>query len=141
MITATNSLGVSSADSNDAIIQGSIPIISGLPFITGVVSIGRVLTANAASTSGFPTPTRAFQWQISNDGVSGWANIEGETEQTYLITLSDEFKYIRVSQTETNVEGTDSADSLSTIQVAEYLFNWGLSSVNAWGEVTDETWG
>jgi hypothetical protein len=141
VITATNSLGVSSADSNDAIIQGSIPIISGLPFITGVVSIGRVLTANAASTSGFPTPNTTWQWQISNDGVSGWANIEGETEQTYLITLSDEFKYIRVKQTETNVEGADSADSLSTIQVAEYLFNWGLSSVNAWGEVTDETWG
>jgi hypothetical protein len=141
VVTATNSLGVSSADSNDAIIQGIIPIISGLPFITGVVSIGRVLTANAASTSGFPTPTRAFQWQISNDGVSGWANIEGETEQTYLITLSDEFKYIRVSQTETNAEGTDTASSLSTTEIGEYVLVWGALSVEAWGDTTVDNWG
>jgi hypothetical protein len=140
VVTATNSLGVSSADSNDAIIQGSIPIISGLPFITGVVSIGRVLTANAASASGFPTPNTTWQWQISNDGVSGWANIEGETEQTYSITLSDEFKYIRVIQTETNAEGADSADSLPTIQVPEYVMTWGIESVEAWGDVTEETW-
>jgi hypothetical protein len=141
VVTATNSLGVSSADSNDAIIQGTIPIISGLPFITGVVSIGRVLTATAASASGFPTPTRAFQWQISNDGVSGWANIEGETEQTYLITLSDEFKYIRVSQTETNVEGTDTASSLSTTEIGEYVLIWGALSVEAWGDTTVDNWG
>jgi hypothetical protein len=141
VVTATNSLGVSSADSNDAIIQGTIPIISGLPFITGVVSIGRVLTANAASASGFPTPTRAFQWQISNDGVSGWANIEGETEQTYLITLSDEFKYIRVNQIETNVEGTDTASSLSTTEIGEYVLIWGALSVEAWGDTTVDNWG
>jgi len=79
--------------------------------------------------------------EISNDGVSGWANIDGETEQTYLITLLDELKYIRVVQTETNVEGADSADSLSTTEIGEYVLVWGALSVDAWGDTTVDNWG
>jgi len=118
VITATNSLGVSSADSNDAIIQGIIPIISGLPTFSGIESVNQTLTATATSFTGVPTPTTSWKWQISDDGVIGWADVVGATSITYLLTESDLAKYVRVVQIATNGAGTDSANSLSSGQIA-----------------------
>ena len=119
VVTATNSLGSASADSNDILnIAGTAPVISGVPTISGTAQVLETLTASLASVSGVPTPTSALQWQISNDGVSGWSDIVGETSTTYTIALADDDKYIRVVQTSTNVEGSDTANSASTSQVA-----------------------
>jgi|14BtaG_2_1085337.scaffolds.fasta_scaffold03059_5 hypothetical protein len=119
VVTATNSLGSANADSNDiSNIAGNVPVISGVPTISGTAQVLETLTASLASVSGVPTPTSTLQWQISDDGVSGWSNIVGETSTTYTIALADDDKYIRVSQTATNAEGSDTANSASTSEVA-----------------------
>jgi hypothetical protein len=95
------------------------PSINGLPAIGGTVEIGEVLTATAASVTGVPIPVTTWQWQISDDGETGWANISDETASTYTIAEVDATKYIRVVQTETNSEAADTEYSASTVQVPE----------------------
>jgi len=119
VVTATNSLGSASADSNDiANIAGTAPVITSLPTISGTIEVLQTITATLGSVTGVPTPTSTLQWQISNDGVSGWTNIVGETSTTYTIAVEDDDKYLRVVQTATNAEGSDVENSASTTQVA-----------------------
>ena len=119
VVTATNGLGSASADSNDiANIAGTAPSITSLPTISGTIEVLQTITATLGSVTGVPTPTSTLQWQISNDGVSGWTNIIGETSTTYTIAVEDDDKYLRVVQTATNAEGSDVENSASTTQVA-----------------------
>tara|TARA_R110002050_G_scaffold267604_1_gene409323 strand:- start:2985 stop:4643 length:1659 start_codon:yes stop_codon:yes gene_type:complete len=119
VVTATNSLGSANADSNDiANIAGTAPSISGVPTLSGTAKVDSTLTATAASVSGVPTPTTSFQWQRSDNGTSGWANISGATSSTYTAVSVDENKYLRAVQTSTNAVGSDSANSASSAQVA-----------------------
>jgi hypothetical protein len=118
VVTATNSLGSANQDSNDiANIAGSVPVISGVPTISGTAKVGETLTATAASVTGTPTPTDTFQWQRSDDGSTGWANVSGATNTTYTAVSADEGKFLRVVQTSTNEVGSDTANSASTTQV------------------------
>ena len=101
-----------------------LPIITGVPTISGTVRVGEVLTANAAPVSAFPTSTRVFRWQRSNNGTSGWTTIQDSN--TYTIAIADEQKYLRVVQRETNTVGTATSASASSIQVPlafSYLFD------------------
>ena len=92
-----------------------LPIITGVPTISGTVRVGEVLTANAAPVSAFPTSTRVFRWQRSDNGTSGWTTIQDSN--TYTIQNADEQKYLRVVQRETNSVGTATSASASTSQV------------------------
>ena len=100
------------------IVFESAPVITGVPTISGTAKVGQTLTATAASVSGVPTPTDSFQWQRSDNGTTGWADISRATNTTYTAVTADENKYLRVVQTSTNVAGSDSANSASTAQVA-----------------------
>ena len=119
VVTATNTFGSAAQDSNDsALIAGITPSISGVPTFAGTEQVGETLTATATSTLGRPIPSRTWKWQISNDGVSGWADISGATSITYLLDAADENKYVRVVQIETNGVGSDSANSAASGQIA-----------------------
>jgi len=119
VVTATNGLGSASADSNDILnIAGTAPSISGVPTLSGTAKVDSTLTATAASVSGVPTPTTTFQWQRSDNGTSGWANISGATSSTYTLVLADDTNYVRAVQTETNAVGTDSANSAASSQIS-----------------------
>ena len=119
VVTATNGLGSASADSNDILnIAGTTPVITSLPTISGTIEVLQTITATLGSVTGVPTPTSSLQWQISDDGVSGWSDIVGETSTTYTISVSDDDKYLRVVQTATNAEGSDVENSAATTQVA-----------------------
>ena len=119
VVTATNSLGSTSADSNDILnIAGTAPVISGVPTISSQTQVGETITATAASVSGVPTPTTSWQWQRSADGSTGWANISGATSSTYTLVLADDTNYVRAVQTETNAVGSDSANSAASAQIS-----------------------
>ena len=72
------------------IVFESAPVITGVPTISGVAKVGQTLTATAASSSGIPTPTESFQWQRSDNGTTGWADISGATNTTYTSVTADE---------------------------------------------------
>lgn len=110
----------------NAPVAGITPSIDGVPTISGTPKVGSTLTATAATSSGLPTPTDTFQWQRSDDGSTGWANISGAVNTTYTAVSADEGKYLRVVQTSTNEVGSDTANSASTAQVAaefDYLLD------------------
>ena len=99
------------------------PSITTLPTISGTLNVGEILTATAGTTSGEPTPTTALQWQRSDNGTTGWADISGATGTTYLLAFNDEDKYIRVAQTEENILGTATANSASTGQIQPSIYD------------------
>ena len=103
---------------------GTIPVISGVPTISAESQIGETITATAASATGDPTPTTSWTWQRSADGSTGWANIIGATSITYTLVAADDANYVRAVQTETNVLGSDSANSLASAQIAG-VFSFG----------------
>lgn len=86
------------------------PVIPGLPTISGSEAVNQILTATASTpVTGYPTPTRTWQWYNSVSGA-----IAGATSQTYQLQASDEGDTVYVIQTETNTEGNDTAQSSNT---------------------------
>lgn len=119
----------------NAPVAGITPSIDGVPTISGLAKVNQTLTATAATSSGLPTPTDTFQWQRSDDGSTGWANISGAVNTTYTAVSADEGKYLRVVQTATNSVGSATANSASTAQVAsafEYLLDTYSSATAAY---------
>jgi len=92
------------------------PFIEALPTISGDVEVGRTLTAIPASVTGDPTPVITWQWQRKELG-GDWANIIGETSDTYAIGVDDLGDFLRVRQTATNIIGVASATSDETTAV------------------------
>jgi hypothetical protein len=97
--------------------DSTAPSITSVPTISGTLNVGETLTATAGNVSGVPTPTQVLQWQRSDNGTTGWADIAGAMGTTYLLAFNDEDKYIRVEQTEENILGTATANSASTTQI------------------------
>jgi Leucine-rich repeat (LRR) protein len=93
----------------------SIPIIDGIPTISGLEIEGEILTALPASVSGNPTPTSTWQWKRSGVPISG------ATNNTYLLVEDDIGETITVVQTETNSAGADSAESAETGEILYYV--------------------
>jgi hypothetical protein len=116
--TEANTQSPDATAESAAIAVQADPVISGSPTISGTEAVGSTLTATAASVTGTPTPTRTWQWQRSADGSTGWANISGATASTYTLVSADENEYVRAVQTETNANGTDSAESLASGQIS-----------------------
>lgn len=115
--TETNSEG---SDTEASVATDPVPAapdITEAPTISGTVEVGETLTAVSGEVTGTPEPTTTWQWQISDDGSTGWTDITDETAETYVIAAGDDAKYLRVVQTETNTEGTDSLESAATTAV------------------------
>jgi hypothetical protein len=116
--TATNAIGSASEDSAAVTVEDfTVPVITGSPTIAGTEEVGETLTATAASATGNPTPVRTWQWQRSDDGSTGWADISGATNSTYLLDAADEGKFIRGKQIETNALGSDEAVSAASGEI------------------------
>jgi hypothetical protein len=84
------------------------PVITGVPTISGTETEGETLTASPASVAGSPTPARSWQWERTGTPISGATSI------TYTLQASDVGETITVVQTETNSEGSDTAESAAT---------------------------
>lgn len=83
----------------------TVPVITGVPTISGTPNVGQTLTATAATVDGTPTPTRTWQW------YRGATPISGATSSTYTVASDDAGSNVSVEQIETNIAGVDSAVS------------------------------
>lgn len=120
----------------------SAPTIVGIPTISGTEAVWYTLLAVPASVTGSPTPTRAWQWQRSTNGTD-WVDITGATSINYLLVDLDGNNYIRVKQTESNVLGSVTAESLSTGVIFPSNFSttqWQNINPIFWEQLTAQTW-
>lgn len=120
----------------------SAPTIVGIPTINGTEAVWYTLLAVPAATTGSPTPDRAYQWQRSTNGTD-WTDITGATSINYLLVDLDGNNYIRVKQTESNVLGSVTAESLSTGVIFPSDFSttqWQNINPIFWEQLTTQTW-
>jgi hypothetical protein len=60
----------------------------------------------------------AYQWKISSNGTTGWANITDETSATYQAVGGDEGKYVRCGVIATNANGPSTvAYSAASVEI------------------------
>lgn len=81
------------------------------PAITGTLEEGETLTVSNGTWIGYPSPTFTRKWQISANGTSGWADIVGATNATYVLQSGDATKFVRAVVTATNSEGATPVNS------------------------------
>ena len=105
---------------------GAIPVITGVPTISGTAAVGNVLTASPAPVTGDPTPTRTWQW------YRGGVAISGATSTTYTLVLADSGATITVEQIETNTEGFDTAVSAGVAVAFTPASLFALGEQGAW---------
>ena len=81
--------------------SGTKPLNINPPAVSGVYDF----SATSGTWTGNPT-TFTYQWQMSTNGTSGWADIGGATSSTYLALEADEGKFVRVGVIATNSNGS-----------------------------------
>ena len=112
IVTGTNSVTTTLANSNSTAIVSSTPINTVAPAVTGTEAVGETLTTTDGTWTGTPTPTFTYQWQRA--GV----NISGATSTTYILVNADAGSTIRcvvtASNTATILVGVVTANSNST---------------------------
>ncbi len=97
----------------------SPPALASAPTVSGTPQVGFTLTGNDGTYTGNPTPAiGSYQWQRSNDGLTGWSNISGATSADYTAVVADETKYLRRSETATNSQGSLVSYTIASLQVA-----------------------
>lgn len=80
----------------DAVVALLTPTLSATPVVGTAVVSTPVYTATPA-----PAATLAYQWELSADGSTGWANITSATAATYTPVAGDATKQVRVKVTAT----------------------------------------
>jgi len=116
--TVTNTCSSGCTPPASATSSAKGPVLPAAPsggsvLISGVVELGNTLTATACSDQGWspsvPAPSCAYQWQVSANGTSGWANATGSgaTTASYTIASTDVGQYLRVTVTATNPGGSN----------------------------------
>jgi hypothetical protein len=119
VITASNTIaactsGCGSASATSSASSQVLPAApsGGTVYISGVVEVGNTLTTTACSDQDWspssPTPSCAYQWQVSANGTSGWtgATGSGATTGLYTVASADINEYLRVTVTATNPGGS-----------------------------------
>ena len=98
-----------------------LPTNSAVPAVTGTVKIGETLACSTGTWTAVPAiSTYAYQWQVSADGSTGWANATGTGAATasYVVNAADVMKFMRCNVTASNGFGASAvASSVSTTVV------------------------
>lgn len=119
-VSATNAVGTTAATSaqTPVVPQGTAPVNTALPMISGVARVGRTLSASTGTwASDLPITRYAYQWlRCSATGTSPVV-VKGATKATYRVQKADLGKTLRVRVTATNAVGSTQATSLQTAVV------------------------
>lgn len=81
------------------------------PVASGDVAVDETLSCTTGTWTGNPAPTYTYQWQVSDNGTTGWADVAGEASDSYTIVAGDLTKHLRCVVTATNAVGSDTANS------------------------------
>jgi hypothetical protein len=87
------------------------------PTISGTTTVGQTLTATTGTWSNSPT-SYAYQWLRCNGGGNSCASVANGTSKTYTLVGADAGHTMKVRVTATNADGSSSAESSQTDQVA-----------------------
>ena len=112
VVTATNSTGAASANSNAVgpiASSAVLPVNTVAPVVSGTVRMDEVLSCSTGTWTGTPTPTYAYQWR------RGTVPIAGATGSTYTVVGADIAGLIDCVVTATNAAGSVSQESSNTL--------------------------
>ncbi len=113
-VTATNSAAGVTATSAQTVLDGSAPVNTVAPTVSGTAKQEYTVTGTTGTWSGAPTPTYTYQWQRCNGAC---ANISGATATSYKATSTDVGYTLRIAVTATNSVGAATAYSAQTAAV------------------------
>jgi len=97
--------------------HAAVPASSGLPTVSGTARAGQTLSSTTGSWTGSPT-SYARQWLRCDVAGGACAEIAGATASSYVLSDDDVGSTIRVRVTATNADGSTSAESAATGQIA-----------------------
>jgi hypothetical protein len=120
-VIASNGDGSSGATSDPTARIGpaaDAPRNTSPPTISGDVSAGSTVTADAGSWSGAQPLTFQYQWRICGANGDACRDIKGATASTYKISSDDTGNTIRVQVVATNASGSGNEVSAPTVRVA-----------------------
>lgn len=95
----------------------SVPTNTTAPTITGdgTPQAGETLTAGAGTWTNGPITSRAYRFETSDDGVSGWTELQAKSsDDDYTVQPGDGGKFIRVAEWASNAVGESAAPAFST---------------------------
>jgi hypothetical protein len=97
--------------------RSAAPVNTAPPTIGGTPTVGQTLTASNGTWSNSPT-SFAYQWLRCNGGGNSCVSVANGAQQTYTLVGADAGHTMRVKVTATNTDGSASAQSAQTAQVA-----------------------
>jgi hypothetical protein len=123
--TAVSSTAVYAAPDLSAAVIGIANAFPGAP--VGGAAVGNVLTATDTGITGYPAPTKTYQWQqcdpyydeVLDEYLVDCENIDGATSRTYTVGSLDLGHKIRVLVAVSNDSGTEDAQSDATSDVID----------------------
>jgi endoglucanase len=98
------------------------PVNTAVPAITGLSTVGAVITSNTGSWNNNPT-NFAYLWQRCDSTGSNCSNISGATNSTYTLQSADVGFTIKVTVTASNGGGSASATSAKTQTISNPVIN------------------
>jgi len=119
VVTATNGSGSAASTSDATALVVAAPKNTVRASISGSAVVGRTLTADPGTWTGYPAWTLTYQWRscIVSTLAGDCSDIDGATASTYRLTGDDAGSYIRVVVTGTNAFGSDASTSAATAAV------------------------
>jgi uncharacterized repeat protein (TIGR01451 family) len=106
------------------------PVNLVVPVITGVTTVGQVLTSTTGTWTGSPAPTYTYQWRRCDLLGANCSDIPSATAATYTLVGADAGATMRVVVTATNIAGSGTGTSLQTAMVASLPVNTVLPSIS-----------
>jgi hypothetical protein len=113
-VTASNSDGSKSADSNETGVVGTAngqPVSTKPPVISGSAQVGVNLQTTTGTWVGDKPMTFSYQWQRCDKAGNACSAISGAKSDNYTVAKADVDRTIRVKVTATNSKGKSSAIS------------------------------